>query len=164
MSHPSRTPDLAVPAGFYGGPRTRSMIESGSPIRVEIVEDEGTRARLATFDEKIDDPFPVPSWLAKRVLKGVYQFSSDASRLATCCALLYPKGLTPTRGEAAYHAEQACSVIDLEVSDATLRPTRQRAADAAEDLFRRGYRIPRETIEMHRAALARLKERTTTDV
>lgn len=155
VNYPARVPDHREIA------RRRSLIDAARPVIIDLKNPDDV-AKLAEFDERKDELFDAPRWLAKRILKRQWRFRNNADRLTTCLSLLYPKGLPPTRGEIAFNAEQACSVPGLDVDDETLPIILRRAADAAEDLFRRGYTIPRDTVLMVRAAMAARDALTTT--
>lgn len=141
---------------LYSGPRRRRY-SSASVTAVVVDADAKALSIMDEFSRRSGETYDVPRWLAKRVLKRTWSFSGDAERLAIYLALLYPKGLTPLRWEIAYHCEQAVSICGLEPSEETLPVTVARAADAAEDLFRRGYTIPPDTIRFHREADAKVR-------
>lgn len=121
---------------FRGGAPTAHVLDMTKPEDI---------ATLVAFEERQGEPFPVPRWLEKRVLKRSYDFRSDADRLTLCLGLLYPRDQPPFRWEVAFAAEQACSVIDLD-PEHDLPTILRRAADAAENLLRQGYTIPAECV------------------
>lgn len=135
---------------LYQGPRRRTR---GSTVTAVIVDRAAKDAAVEDeFARRADETYDAPRWLAKRVLKRTWSFGGDAERLAICLAFLYPKGLTPFRWEIAFHCEQAVSITGLEPTEENLLVSLRRAADAAEDLFRRGYTIPADTIKICREA------------
>lgn len=115
----------------------------------------------AAFTLRQHEPFAVPAWVRKRAARGRFEFESEGDRLATCLAAMYPRGLTPTRGEVAHLCSAACSIPadDCEDGPTIIR----RAADAAERLFRKGFTLPAETITRRRAMIAALQETTADD-
>lgn len=131
------------------------MTHKGSMTTVTVV---AGREIIDDFAGAASEPYVVPRWLAKLVRGRRHDFATDADRLAVCLALLYPDDLVPTRGEIAYFASAACSAVDLPVTEEMIPTVLKRAADAAEDLFIRRYRIPRATITILREARGVLTE------
>lgn len=153
-SHPRQPGNARI--DFRRGPPTAHVLDMTKPEDIDA---------LVRFEEREGEPFPVPQWVRKRVLKRAYDFRNDADRLTLCLGLLYPRDLPPARWEVAYAAEQACSVVDIAPDEETLPAILKRAADAAEDLLRRNYVIPRETVINVRAGRDKslFGKRKTTD-